>query len=273
VRDRLHRAGILSLAVFTVATVLGVAVDITPGSGATALPGGTLTLNASLRLSSLLGGCQPPAGADDCAARTIEGAFPGLGQVTGRYEFYADVGSPSCAEGSSRVLSYPIRFAVAGKGEIHVAVAEALCRSSSDPVYNQTQTFTVTGGTGIYAGATGSGTLERQLGNVLASGSRVGRESWTGTLVAPSVASFDVVPPTITGAVSKAVRAPRGARRARIVYTVAARDDTDGAVPVACTPRSRTWFPLGRTRVSCTATDSSGNTATARFVLAVRPRR
>lgn len=269
-RARLHRA---VLAAVIVATVLGVTAEITPGRSATALPSGTLTLNASLRLSSLLGGCQPPADADDCAARTSEGAFPGLGQVTGRYEFYVDVGPPSCAEGSSRVLAYPIRFAVAGRGEIHVAVAEAQCRSSSDPVYNQTQTFTVTGGTGIYAGASGGGTLERQLGNPLTSGFRVGRESWTGTLVVPGIASFDVTPPTLSGAGSKTVRAPRGTRRARVAYAVTAQDDVDGTVSVSCTPPSRSWFPLGRTRVTCTATDASGNTATARFTVMVRPRR
>jgi len=42
-------------------------------------------------------------------------------------------------------------------------------------------------------------------------------------------------------------------------------DDFDGPVPVACTPDSGTTFAPGRTDVTCTAADSSGNVATTPF--------
>lgn len=248
------------------------AIAAAPATSGSEGAAGTLTLNASLRLSSLIGGCPPPAGADECAARTIEGAFPGLGQVTGRYEFYVDLGPPTCAEGRTGVLAYPIRFAVAGKGEIHVAVAEAQCRLSSEPIFNQTQTFTVTGGTGIYAGASGGGTLERRLGDPTASGPRVGRETWTGALAVPGL-EFDLTPPTVNGAVAKTVRAPRGVKRVRVAYVVTALDDVDGAVPVSCQPRSGSRFRIGRTVVTCSAGDTSANTRTAKFSITVRARR
>jgi hypothetical protein len=270
-RARLHRAVGVSLAVVTVATVLGVGADITPGRGATAMPSGTLTLNASLRLSSLIGGCPPPAGAEECAVRTIQGPFPGLGQVTGKYEFFVDLGPPTCVDGNGRVLAYPIRFAVPGRGEIHVAVAEAQCRAMTDPLWNQTQTFTITGGTGIYAGASGSGTLERQLGEPTATG-RHGRESWKGILTVPGL-EFDVTPPTLSGAHAKTVRAPRGAKRVRVTYAVTASDEVAGTVPVTCTPRSGSRFPIGRTIVRCSATDASANEQTARFTITVARRR
>ena len=74
------------------------------------------------------------------------------------------------------------------------------------------------------------------------------------------------------GIVSKTVRAPRGAKRVRVTYKVTARDDVD-AVPVSCRPRSGSRFRIGRTVVKCTATDGSGNTATAKFTITVKPRR
>jgi hypothetical protein len=81
---------------------------------------------------------------------------------------------------------------------------------------------------------------------------------------------FDVTPPEIIGAGSKAVRVPAGAKRARVTYKVTARDAVDGAVGAACQPRSGTLFKIGRTAVACTATDTSGNSPAARFVMTVR---
>ncbi|MFI1189116.1 VWA domain-containing protein [Streptomyces californicus] len=53
----------------------------------------------------------------------------------------------------------------------------------------------------------------------------------------------------------------------RIDYTATATDPQDGALPVTCAPPSGSLFPVGTTTVTCTATDSAGNTGadTARF--------
>lgn len=247
-------------------------------AGATAVPATSntdsatamLTMHASLALTSKLGGCAPPTGATDCAVRTIRGPFAGLGQVTGQYEFYLHLGAPTCADGEGKALAYPIRLTVAGKGDIEVVAAEPPC-VLVDLVRTQTQTFTVTGGTGTYAGASGSGTLERSLGGETASG-RLGHELWTGTLSVPGL-EFDVTPPELSGAVAKTVRARGGAGRASVRYSVTARDGVDGRLPVACRPRSGSKFKIGRTVVTCSATDSSANTQTARFTITVRARR
>jgi HYR domain len=95
------------------------------------------------------------------------------------------------------------------------------------------------------------------------------RDTWTGTISVPGLA-FDLVPPTLTGATAKVVRAPRGATRVRVRYAVSARDQVDGVVPVSCMPRSGRYFRLGRTTVTCAATDSSANTRRARFTITVR---
>jgi len=132
------------------------------------------------------------------------------------------------------------------------------------------QSFTVTGGTGIYAGASGSGMATRAL--VQTDQGAAGRETWTGTLTVPGL-EFDLTPPTITGAAAMKVRAPRRATRVRVIYHVSATDAIDGPLAAACRPRSGSRFRIGRTRVRCSATDRSANTATARFTVTVTRRR
>ncbi|WP_240351229.1 HYR domain-containing protein [Streptomyces olivoreticuli] len=58
---------------------------------------------------------------------------------------------------------------------------------------------------------------------------------------------------------------------ARIDYTATAKDDVDGDLPVACAPASGSLFPLGTTRVTCTATDSAGNKGSATATFTVLP--
>jgi len=72
------------------------------------------------------------------------------------------------------------------------------------------------------------------------------------------------------GAASKAVRVPKRLKRVRVAYTVTAHDDVDGAVDVTFRPRSCSWFTVGRTRVRCSATDTSANESTAAFAVTVK---
>lgn len=246
-------------------------IAASPVAGVTVATG-TLDMNTSLSLVSLPGGCAPVGTATDCAARTIDGPFPGLGRVTGSYGFQSDLGTASCSSGLGRALAYPIRLEVAGKGAIDLAVSEATGCIAFELVKTQTQAFTVTGGTGIYAGASGSGTLERALAEPRDDGSRHGLETWKGTLSVPNL-EFDLIAPKLVGAISRRVVAPRRAKRVRVRFVVTATDDVDGPVPVACRPRSGTRFPIGRTQVRCSATDTSANAATASFRITVRRHR
>jgi hypothetical protein len=81
---------------------------------------------------------------------------------------------------------------------------------------------------------------------------------------------FDRTPPILSGGSSKTVVAPRNAKAVRVTYKVRARDAGHGSVAVICKPRSGSSFKLGRTRVTCSATDASGNKATARFTITVK---
>lgn len=229
-----------------------------------------LDLNASLSLTSGLATCPPGSPADVCAARTIAGPFRGLGHVSGAYTLLINLDAP-CEAGLGNALAYPIRFTVASKGEIHAALDEAPC-VEPEAARIQTQTFTITGGTGVYAGATGSGTVSRVLGGTGSAGGGLGRETWIGTLSVPGL-EFDTTRPTLAGATTRKVRAAKGARSARVRFTVTARDDEDGAVPVLCDRRSGARFRIGKTRVTCSATDRSANSSSASFTITVLRRR
>jgi hypothetical protein len=133
----------------------------------------------------------------------------------------------------------------------------------------------ITSGSGIYAGASGSGTLSKTLipgSTGVVERGPFGKDTWDGTLLVAGLA-FDTTAPVLRGATAKTVVRPRGAKLVRVTYRVSAVDETDGAVPVSCVPRTGSRFKLGRTLVSCSATDKSGNTARARFTVTVRARR
>ncbi|MFE7413361.1 HYR domain-containing protein [Streptomyces laurentii] len=57
----------------------------------------------------------------------------------------------------------------------------------------------------------------------------------------------------------------------RVDYTATAVDAKDGPLTPTCTPASGTLFPVGTTTVTCTATDSAGNTGTDTAVFRVLP--
>ena len=57
-----------------------------------------------------------------------------------------------------------------------------------------------------------------------------------------------------------------------VSFDVAATDNADPNPQVTCAPASGSTFPIGETAVTCTATDSNGNTASATFkVIVLRP--
>ena len=55
----------------------------------------------------------------------------------------------------------------------------------------------------------------------------------------------------------------------RMTYTVAVTDDHDPHPRVRCLPKSGSTFPVGTTKVTCTATDKAGNRATDSFKIVV----
>ena len=250
----------------TIAALVAVApVFLVSSPSSAPSPAGTLNLRAALRLVSTSVPCPPeaPPDAPDCRARTGSGLATGLGSVTLTYTWFFATGPPTCPSDLVKPLASTGRLVVAGKGEIRFKIEDGSRCVVLEPVRNEPQDFTITGGTGPYEGASGSGTLTRTVS------SGVGSERVTGTLVAPGV-EFDVTPPRLSGAISKTVPARRGAKRVRVSYTVRATDAVDGQLRSTCVPRSGSWFRIGRTAVICTASDSSANTATSSFRVTVR---
>jgi hypothetical protein len=230
-------------------------------TSAGAAPAGELTLNAALPVRGETVSCPPPASIDMLCHRTeSQGLFPGLGRVSYPSFVVADTTPVAgCGSPGALVRGYDVRLMVAGKGTIDVAIADG-----TECVFAGTYSrpFEVTGGTGVYAQVSGRGTFTRRALPPHQN------DTWSGTLAVPAL-EFDLTAPTIHGATSKAATAPKGAIRARVRYAVTAQDAVDGSVPVACTPRSGSLFKVGRTKVTCSATDTSGNTQSASFTVRV----
>jgi hypothetical protein len=205
----------------------------------------------------------------ECFARTGTGVIRGLGTVRESYAYFVQDLPSGCELGYVQVLPTTVRLAVAGKGEIEIRLGGTGCLERLPPLpLRGDEALTVTGGSGKYAGASGGGTLSH-----LSYGPNAysAVDTWAGTLVVAGV-SFDLTPPAFSGATDRVVRAAKHAQRRRVSFNVTARDDIDGAVPVSCRPKPRSYFTLGRTTVRCSTTDSRANTATTRFVVTVKRR-
>jgi hypothetical protein len=257
----------VSRAHIPVVALLGLALGPVAGvSAAPARPSGTLQVNASIVQEWSMTACPPGTPpAVECLRTVGEGLVAGLGRVRVTYEKVIHRDDPSCfiVHHNTAVIE------VAGKGTLQVSRTGRDCGAGPPPRQDGPFEFTVAGGSGTYAGA--SGTLVYRSSVTMRVGpccSGTARDTWTGTLTVPGV-DFDVGSPDLTGAVSKVVRAPSGARRVRVRYVVTAADAVDGVLPVSCKPRSGSFFAVGRTTVTCSATDSSGNTARRRFTVTV----
>lgn len=263
------RSGQMSAALaIALVVALGLAAGASP---APTRASGTLQVNLTLTQNWRISREYCPPGtpmAADCLRSVGRGEVAGLGRVTVTYDKLLTGDDPDCfmVHNNTAVIE------VAGKGSLELSRPGRACASGPPPREDGPFEFSVAGGSGRYAGATGTLVYRGSVppGNPIC---RCGtaRDTWTGTLTVPGL-DFDVAPPVVTGAVSKTVRAPKGAKRMRVPYTVKASDAVDGPVPVVCKPRSGSQFKLGRTRVTCSASDSSANTSAARFWITVKRR-
>ncbi|MBI2935799.1 MAG: HYR domain-containing protein [Chloroflexi bacterium] len=83
------------------------------------------------------------------------------------------------------------------------------------------------------------------------------------------VAVQDTTPPTLT-LPSPIVAEATGPDGGVVTYSATATDLVDGEIMPTCDPPSGSLFPVGVTTVTCTATDTSGNTETASFLIRVQ---
>jgi hypothetical protein len=252
--------------------VLAVVVAVSFAAGLSASPNratGTLQINATFRQYWSLDRKYCPPGlptAANCLRAVGQAEISGLGRATSTYSKIL----PGDDENCFMIQNNTAVIEVAGKGTLELSRPGKICAPGPPPRVDGPYAFTVTGGSGAYARA--SGNLSYKASIYAGDGAcqcGLGIDTWTGTLTVSGL-DFDTAPPAITGAASKTVKAPKKAKRMRVRYVVTAKDAVDGAVSVACKPRSGSFFKRGRTKVSCSTTDSSGNTANAAFAITVK---
>jgi hypothetical protein len=225
----------------------------------------------TLRLDSLFqapfgqAGCPPAAPATTyCYPASASPVVRGLGRTSMGWTIEEDLTDLDRNCVHATIARLPI--VVAGKGEIDLSARSEGCQPYPDP---QTLSYTVLGGSGAYAGASGSGSIVF-LSHTEPPLRREIKIRLIGSLDVPGL-TFDTTAPLFVPIKSLMVRAP-SARGARVRFSVRATDAVDGPVPVSCKPGSGSLFRIGRTRVTCSATDGSGNTATAGFTIIVKNR-
>jgi HYR domain len=257
-----------SIAVVAAAAALALA----PAASPVPVAANALELRAEIPMNYDFGPfCTPemPAGIE-CVRFQGRGGVPGLGEAT---LTYVKGFEPVCADATPVRQFRRAVLDVAGKGTIEVVSDGVLCSRPAPSEFGPV-TVAVTGGTGRYAGA--SGRLEYQTSVYAARACRGGlcgaaTDRLSGTLNVPGL-DFDTTGPVLTGTRSRVVRAAKQAKRVRVRYTVSASDEVDGAVTAACKPSSGSAFRVGRTPVTCTATDGSANTSRATFTVTVKRR-
>ena len=79
---------------------------------------------------------------------------------------------------------------------------------------------------------------------------------------------LDTIPPVIVVPNNMAIQATSN-NPSPVTFSVSATDDKDGIVTPTCSPKSGSNFAIGKTTVTCTATDKVGNIATKSFTVTV----
>ncbi|MFF5971219.1 HYR domain-containing protein [Streptomyces sp. NPDC012769] len=157
----------------------------------------------------------------------------------------------ACDPGLTVTLDPPVRDVVSGET---AAFAETITVAPDAP-----------------QGATLTCTVEFLLGTRAPDSAAVGPAATAdpGYEQKISITVNDVSAPVVT-VDDRTVRA-RDDAGTRIDYTVTAEDANDGPLTATCTPASGSVFPVGTTTVTCTATDTAGNTGTDTAVFRVLP--
>jgi HYR domain/Bacterial Ig-like domain (group 3)/FIMAH domain len=119
--------------------------------------------------------------------------------------------------------------------------------------------WTVTVATG-----TGSGLLSLDLTDTSSISPAISNAPFAGETYV-----IDKTAPTVTAPANITTEATSAAGATVTYSTATAVDTVDGPLPAVCTPASGSVFPLGPTTVSCSATDTAGNTGTASFTVTV----
>jgi probable HAF family extracellular repeat protein len=88
-------------------------------------------------------------------------------------------------------------------------------------------------------------------------------------LATPARDTVDSTPPTLNIPTTGVTKVTSSASGATVDFTATATDETDGSVPIDCSPASGSLFSIGTTKVNCSASDAAGNRASGSFEVKV----
>ena len=88
-------------------------------------------------------------------------------------------------------------------------------------------------------------------------------KSFTVTVIGP-----DITPPVVIVPNDMVIQATSN-DPVPTTFSASASDDVDGNITPVCSPISGSDFPIGKTTITCTATDTSGNTTRESFIITV----
>jgi LPXTG-site transpeptidase (sortase) family protein len=93
--------------------------------------------------------------------------------------------------------------------------------------------------------------------------------NYTGGSATSTFRTADTIPPTVTVPANITEEATSASGDA-VSFSASANDNVDGTLTPTCVPASGSTFPLGTTTVTCSATDSAGNTGSNSFTITVQ---
>lgn len=240
---------------------VAVALALSGATGAASSPQSVLHYSVVLPGEWEVGQCGEGSTVARCFLVELHGLIPGLGRVV----VHEDVRQSGDMDLLGCEPQIRLGEIVAARGTIEYVGDGIDCPGTQElnGGYRAVVVVTeITGGTGLYAGASGTG-----HGSVRPDEEEVFIHL-AATVDLPSVSSFDLTPPRIATPRTITVRS---AKPTVVRYRpLTALDAVDGPVPVTCVPASGWRFPLGRTLVRCEAFDDSGNAARANFSVVVK---
>src|SRR5262249_10335731 len=137
----------------TMVALAGLLLTPSWASGGSERTSAALQLHAELRGAWKTTDCpaDPPAGTTWCFGNEAAGLVPGLGRTSQRFTLF--IGAQGVADNFCGFWSSPdLTLAIAGKGEISMTAKNPVCQHENGTYGSMA--FTVTGGSGLYAGAT-----------------------------------------------------------------------------------------------------------------------
>ena len=142
---------------------------------------------------------------------------------------------------------------------------EATSPAGASTTFAATATDTVDGSRPVTCAPTSGSTFALGTTAVGCSASDTRGNTTNGSF---NVAVLDTTPPALTVPASFSVEAT-GPSGAAVTYAATAQDIVNGAVTPSCSPASGSTFALGATTVTCTATDTRGNSTSQSFIVTV----